>query len=128
VAPEQRGGRLGNGRHPAGPRALPPCMLDAYVFLTRLNIDLLAATMRSASEAWEVLAPVAPWPFGAPARASADLTILGLDRTPPSAEDLRRAYRRAAKAAHPDAGGSADAFRAVAEAFGRLARGGVRPA
>jgi curved DNA-binding protein CbpA len=41
---------------------------------------------------------------------------------PSSKHELRRAYRAAAKAAHPDTGGSADAFRAVSEAFERLAR------
>jgi ribosomal protein L37AE/L43A len=32
------------------------------------------------------------------------------------------AYHHAAKTVHPDVGGSADAFRAVSEAFGRLAQ------
>ena len=42
---------------------------------------------------------------------------------PSSKHELRRAYRAAVKAAHPDGGGTADAFRAVSEAFERLARG-----
>jgi curved DNA-binding protein CbpA len=41
---------------------------------------------------------------------------------PSSKHELLRAYRAAAKAAHPDGGGTADAFRAVSEAFERLAR------
>jgi curved DNA-binding protein CbpA len=52
-----------------------------------------------------------------------DLLVLDLERMPSSKHELRRAYRAAAKAAHPDGGGSADAFRAVSEAFERLSRG-----
>ena len=52
-----------------------------------------------------------------------DLLALALERMPSSKHELRRAYRTAAKAAHPDSGGSVDAFRAVSEAFERLARG-----
>jgi hypothetical protein len=43
-------------------------------------------------------------------------TTLGI-AFPCTADEVRRAFRRAAKAAHPDAGGSAEVFRAVAEAF-----------
>ncbi|WP_338665316.1 J domain-containing protein [Pararoseomonas sp. SCSIO 73927] len=102
-------------------------MVDACLILSRLNMDLVILATRSMSETWELLAPIALWPCAASARGNTDLATLGLDRMPLSGAALRSAYRRAAKAAHPDAGGSADAFRAVAEAFGRLARSSVRP-
>ena len=54
-------------------------------------------------------------------RPHPDLLALGLDRTPTTWDDLRRAYRAAARTAHPDApGGSGEAFLAVAGAFERL--------
>lgn len=54
-------------------------------------------------------------------RPDPDLAALGLDRAPTSRVALRRAYRAAARAAHPDMpGGSAAAFMAVSEAFERL--------
>ena len=60
-----------------------------------------------------------PWP-GDPQRRS-DLAALRLDRLPASPDELRRAYRRAARAAHPDAdGGSREGFLAVAGAFEHL--------
>lgn len=43
--------------------------------------------------------------------------VLGLKCRPKSMEQLKRAYRAAATATHPDAGGSAAEFRAVQEAF-----------
>ena len=56
-----------------------------------------------------------------PRRPHPDLLALGLDRMPSSWDDLRRAYRSAARKAHPDVrGGSEAAFLAVAGAFGRL--------
>lgn len=47
------------------------------------------------------------------------LVILGLTGQP-TAMELRRAYKRAASKAHPDRGGSDEAFRAVQEAFNTL--------
>lgn len=38
---------------------------------------------------------------------------LGFDRIPSSVEDVKRAYHEVAKRAHPDAGGSAERFRAL---------------
>ena len=40
----------------------------------------------------------------------------------PTPEALQQAYRRALKGAHPDTGGSAEAFRAVRQAFEALRR------
>ena len=55
-----------------------------------------------------------------------DLTVLGLDRMPPSQDELRRAYRLAVRAAHPNVhGGSRKAFLAVAGTFERLSTGSV---
>ena len=63
------------------------------------------------------------WTPVASPRCHPDLIVLGLDRMPPSKDELRRAYRSAAKATHPDTqGGSREAFLAVAAAFGRLGR------
>ena len=50
-----------------------------------------------------------------------DSDMLGLDPTADlTAADLKAAYRKAAAKAHPDAGGNADQFRAVNEAYERL--------
>jgi len=95
-------------------------MFDAWTALGRFNADLLALGARSVDFGWMLLAAGTAWATWAPGCARADLMALGLDRMPSRGEELRRAYRRAAKAAHPDAGGSADAFRAVSEAFERL--------
>jgi hypothetical protein len=62
---------------------------------------------------------------GAPIRPVIDpvlaaAQVLGL-RWPYTADDLKAAYRRLAKEHHPDAGGSAAAFRRVQEAYERLA-------
>jgi hypothetical protein len=53
---------------------------------------------------------------------------LGLDCEPIDVEHLTAAYRDAAKRAHPDVGGSADAFKRVREAFeqGLAALGGAQ--
>jgi hypothetical protein len=95
-------------------------MLYASIILTRLNADFVAMAARSLNEMWMLLAPSASWSCEASAPRNPDPTTLSLDRMPPSGADLRRAYHRVAKVARPDAGGSADAFRAVSEAFGRL--------
>ncbi len=101
-------------------------MVEVWITLTLLNTDLLVLASRRVGWAW-------PWPWlnhAAPAARCAaerqrqpDLLALALERMPSSKHELRRAYRTAAKAAHPDSGGSVDAFRAVSEAFERLARG-----
>lgn len=98
-------------------------MIDAWIALSRFNADLLAIAARSIDLGCALLAAGAAWTSWAPASRSADLLALGLDCIPASRDELRRAYRRAAKTAHPDAGGSEDAFRVVTEAFGRLAHG-----
>jgi hypothetical protein len=103
-------------------------MLDACIILSRFNAELLAMAARSMSDSWLLLTPGILWPRTAATPGNPDLTTLGLDRMPPSGSELRLAYRRAAKAAHPDAGGSADAFRAVVEAFHRLAQEDARTA
>jgi hypothetical protein len=97
-------------------------MFYTCLILTRWNAELFAMATRSVSDAWKLLAPGTSWPRGASAPVNPDLTILGLNRMPPSEADLRRAYRHAAKMVHPDVGGSVDAFRAVSEAFERLAQ------
>jgi hypothetical protein len=98
-------------------------MLDVCLILSRLNIDLFAMATRSVSDAWKLLAPATFWSCKTSTPGNPDLSILGLDQIPLSEADLRQAYRRAAKASHPDAGGSVDAFQAVADAFRRLAGG-----
>jgi hypothetical protein len=95
-------------------------MVDVWIALARLNGDLLALGTGSVNLGWALLTAGAAWASWAPVPQNPDLRALGLDRMPLSRDELRRAYRRAAKVTHPDAGGSADAFRAVTEAFGRL--------
>jgi hypothetical protein len=102
-------------------------MVDSCLLLARLQADLLTVTARSAGMAWVVLASAMVWSPGAPAPPDADLRMLGLQRMPSSRDELRWAYRTAAKAAHPDVGGSEDAFRAVSKAFQRFAAGAPRP-
>ena len=103
-------------------------MLDSCILLAQLQADLLTITARSIGITWVLLVSAAAWSPGAAALQDRDLMVLGLERMPSSGNELRRAYRRAAKAAHPDAGGSADAFRAVSEAFRRLAGKDTRTA
>ncbi len=90
-----------------------------WMLLAFLNASVLTLVPMSLGLGWAniVVAGVAGRPPPHP-----DLLALGLDRIPSSWDGLRRAYRAAAKAAHPDTGGSADAFRAVSDAFERLAR------
>ncbi len=93
-------------------------MADPWMSLALLNASVLTLVPMSLGLGWAnaVVAGVAGPPLPHP-----DLLALGLDRTPSSREELRRAYRAAARAADPDApGGSQEAFLAVAGAFERL--------
>jgi hypothetical protein len=103
-------------------------MLDTCFILTRMNADLLALAAKSVGTAWVLLASGAARSCWGSAPGNPDLETLGLNQMPPSKAELRTAYRRAAKAAHPDAGGSAEAFLAVSEAFRRLTRSNTRAA
>lgn len=99
-------------------------MLDptAWIVCARLNHELLALADHWMSLSWTLLA-TKPVVISRPLLPrDVDLRALSLERMPSSADELRTAYRRAAKVAHPDTGGSAEAFRVVTEAFGRLAR------
>ena len=99
-------------------------MVEIWITLALLNADRLARASRRAGWGWPWLRCAAPaGRFAAERQRQPDLLALALERMPSSKHELRRAYRAAAKAAHPDTGGSADAFRAVSEAFERLARG-----
>ena len=96
-------------------------MVEVWIALALLGANLLDAAAESAGRWWGT------WPFGMARTAAGptwhdpDLIALGLDRMPPSRDELRRAYRTAAKVAHPDVhGGSQEAFLAVAVAFERL--------
>ena len=92
-------------------------MVHLWFTLARLNADLLALGSRSVGLAWISAAGAS---IGEP-RRHPDLIALGLDRMPSSWDDLRRAYKSAARKAHPDVhGGTAEAFLAVSGAFERL--------
>ena len=97
-------------------------MADLWVPLALLNASFLTLAPMSFGLGWASVV------FGSAAgpRPHPDLFALGLDRMPSSWDDLRRAYRSAARKAHPgDAhGGSEAAFLAVAGAFGRLSNRG----
>jgi hypothetical protein len=51
-----------------------------------------------------------------------DLELLGLIHMPTHIAGLKSAFRKAAMTAHPDQGGTAEAFRAVYAAYERLVR------
>ncbi len=92
-------------------------MAEQWPPLALLHASLLTLAPMSFGLGWASMA------FGSAAgpRSHPDLVALGLDRMPLSWDDLRRAYRSAARKAHPDVhGGSEAAFLAVAGAFERL--------
>ncbi len=93
-------------------------MADPWMNLALLHASVLTLAPMSLGLGWANLAVAGA---AGPPRPHPDLLALGLDRMPPSWDDLRRAYRAAARTAHPDArGGSQEAFLAVAGAFERL--------
>lgn len=53
-------------------------------------------------------------------KSGGDAKVLGLSTSNPSQEELKRAYKQAARSAHPDAGGSAEAFQRVNQAYQRM--------
>src|SRR5690242_10213650 len=75
----------------------PSIMTDAWTTLGRLNADLLALGAESVILGWALLAAGAAWASWAPVPRASDLKVLGLDRLP-AKDELRSAYRRAAKA------------------------------
>ncbi len=92
-------------------------MAEHWMPLALLHASLLTLAPMSFGLGWASMV------FGSAAgpRPHPDLLALGLDRMPSSWDDLRRAYRAAARTAHPDVhGGSEAAFLAVAGAFERL--------
>ena len=92
-------------------------MVHVWFTLARLNADLLALASWSVGLAWIAALD----PGAGEARRHPDLIALRLTRMPSSRDELRRAYRSAARKAHPDTpGGSEEAFLAVSGAFGRL--------
>jgi hypothetical protein len=99
-------------------------VVEVWITLTLLGADMYAAAARSAGHWWGVSPFGSALPSAGLSRRHPDLIVLGLDRLPPSWDELRRAYRLAARTAHPDVqGGSQDAFVAVAAAFERLTAG-----
>src|SRR5690349_10097500 len=89
-------------RHRLLRRAGRGVMTNAWGSLSHLNADLLALVASSVDLGWTLLAVGTAWPLWAPAALENDLMALGLDRMPSTTEELRRVYRRAVKAAHPD--------------------------
>lgn len=112
-------------------RGLP----DAQAFLTLRAQGAGAPAMASSRRGQRAYETVnraevakADSPSAAPRAASDTLEAahrrtLGLaPEQTPTLEALQQAYRRALKGAHPDTGGSAEAFRAVRQAFEALRR------
>ena len=92
-------------------------MADPWTPLALLHASVFTLVPMSLGLGWAnaVVAGMAGRP-----RPHPDLLALGLDRMLASWDGLRRAYRAAARSAHPDApGGSEAAFLAVAGAFER---------
>jgi hypothetical protein len=97
-----------------------PLMAEHWIPLALLNASFLTLAPMSLGLGWANLLVAGA---AGPPRPHPDLLALGLDRMPPSWDGLRKAYRAAARVAHPDApGGSQEAFLAVAEAFERLSK------
>jgi hypothetical protein len=93
-------------------------MTDPWMPLALMNASVLTLVPMSFGLGWANLAVAG---VAGPPPPHPDLLALGLDRMPPSLDGLRKAYRSAARTAHPDAsGGSKEAFLAVAAAFERL--------
>jgi hypothetical protein len=93
-------------------------MADPWMPLALMNASVLTLVPMSFGLGWANLAVAG---VAGPPPPHPDLLALGLDRMPPSLDGLRKAYRSAARTAHPDApGGSREAFLAVAGAFERL--------
>ena len=94
-------------------------MAAPWMHLALLHASVLTLIRMSFGLGWAnllVAGAAGPMP-----RPRPDLLALGLDRMPPSWDGLRKAYRAAARTAHPDApGGSQEAFLAVSGAFERL--------
>ncbi len=92
-------------------------MADHWMPLALLHASLLTLAPMSFGLGWASMVVGS----AAGPRPHPDLLALGLDRMPSSWDDLRRAYRSAARKAHPDVqGGSEAAFLSVAGAYGRL--------
>ena len=72
-------------------------MADPWMPLALLHASLVTLAPMSFGLGWASMV------FGSAAgpRPHPDLLALGLDRMPPSWDDLRRAYRSAARKAHP---------------------------
>ena len=94
-------------------------MADPWMPLALMHASVLTLVPMSFGLGWANIVVA-----GVAGRPPPHLALLapGLDRMPSSWDGLRRAYRAAVNATHPDTGGSADAFRAVSEVFERLAR------
>ena len=93
-------------------------MAEPWIALVLLHASVLTLAPMSFGLGWASLLVAGA---AGPPPPHPDLRALGLDRTPSSWDDLRRAYRSAARKAHPDVhGGSEAAFLAVAGAFERL--------
>lgn len=58
---------------------------------------------------------------------SADVVLLGLTTETPTTAEVRAAYKVRALELHPDRGGSAEAFDALARAYDRLLRRASQP-
>ena len=91
---------------------------DLWMPLALLHASVLTLVPMSLCLGWANLAVAG---VAGPPPPHPDLLALGLDRMPTSWDGLRRAYRAAARGAHPDApGGSQEAFLAAAGAVERL--------
>ncbi len=93
-------------------------MVEVWFTLARLNASLLTLAPMSFGLGWARV--VFGGAAAGPRRPHPDLLALGLDRMPSSWDDLRRAYRSAARKDPDVYGGSQQAFLAVAGAFERL--------
>jgi hypothetical protein len=105
-------------------RAVGQGYISAWIRLGDASIDQLRLNIIHAEQCIPPGIKIAGFDDVDPSRARA-LKVLGLS-SDPSRDEIISAYRKAAKATHPDAGGDSESFRRVNDAYNfLLSNGGI---